>query len=108
MLRIFSQYVSIKGILLMLIEGVLIVLSLFCAVKVRFWNSPAEFTSYVGLPDFALQSLIVMVVCLTCFYCNDLYDLNSGFSSVERILRLEQSLGAASLLLGLFYFIFPN
>ncbi len=42
---------------------------------------------------------------MACFYYNDLYDLGTGYSAVERVLRVEQSLGAASLLLGLFYFL---
>ena len=38
MFRIFNQYVSAKSFLLMVVEGLLIVLSLICAVKLRFWN----------------------------------------------------------------------
>jgi sugar transferase (PEP-CTERM system associated) len=108
MLRIFNQYVSVKSLLLMFIESCLIVLSLICAVKLRFWNDPTEFSNYVAFPDFVSQIAIVVAVCLACFYFNDLYDLSSGCGPVERVLRIEQSLGAASLLLGLFYFLFPN
>ena len=92
----------------MLVEAFLVVLSLICAAKLRFWNDPQEFSLYVTFPDFAMQSVIVVVVCLVCFYYNDLYDLTTGYGSVERVLRIEQSLGAASLLLGLLYFLFPN
>lgn len=108
MFRIFSQYVSVKSVLLMFVEGVLIVLSLLFAVKLRFWNNPADFALYTTFPEFAVQSGIVALVCLACFYCNDLYDLSAGSSSVEQVLRIEQSLGAASLLLGLLYFLFPS
>ena len=108
MFRIFSQYVSAKSLLLMMVEGSLIVLSLICAAKLRFWNSPAEFGFYVALPDFAVQSAIVVGVCLACFYYNELYDLSAGSGSMDQVLRIEQSLGAASLLLGLLYFLFPN
>jgi len=108
MFRIFSQYVSAKSLLLMMVEGSLIVLSLICAAKLRFWNSPAEFRFYVALPDFAVQSAIVVGVCLACFYYNELYDLSAGSGSMDQVLRIEQSLGAASLLLGLLYFMFPN
>ena len=108
MIRIFNQYVSAKSILLMFVEGALIILSLLCAVKLRFWNNPADFTQYTSFPDFAVQSGIVALVCLVCFYCNDLYDLRGGSSSVEQVLKIEQSLGAASLLLGLLYFLFPG
>ncbi len=108
MFRIFSQYVSAKSLLLIVVEALLVLLSLICAAKLRFWNSPDEFTVYVTFPDFALQCVIVVVVCLVCFYYNDLYDLSTGYGSVECVLRIEQSLGAASLLLGLLYFMFPG
>jgi sugar transferase (PEP-CTERM system associated) len=108
MIRVFNQYVSIKSLLLMVIETFLIALSLVCAVKLRFWNNPADLAAYISFPDFAVQIGIVVVVCLICFYCNDLYDLSSGCSPVERVLRVEQSLGASSLLLGLVYFLLPG
>src|SRR6266851_3413460 len=108
MFRIFNQYVSAKSLLLMIVEGLLIVLSLVCAVRLRFWNNPAEFSIYVTFPDFAVQSAAMVVVCLACFYCNDLYDLSAGRGQVDRLLRVGQSLGAASLLLGLLYYVFPG
>ena len=109
MIRIFSQYVSLKSLSLMLVESCLVILSLVCAVKLRFWNDPTEMALYMVFPDFAAQIAIVVAVCVACFYCNDLYDLSSGSAGpVERALRIEQSLGAASLLLGLLYFLFPN
>jgi sugar transferase (PEP-CTERM system associated) len=92
----------------MVIEGLLIGLSLIAAVKVRFWNDPAELSSYMNFPDFGGQIAIVVTVCLACFYCNDLYDLTHRYDPVERVLRVEQSLGAASLLLGSVYFLFPT
>lgn len=108
MFRILNQYVSAKSLLLMLEEGLLVVVALICAVKLRFWNSPTEMAVYVAFPDFAVQCTIVVVVCLACFYWNDLYDLSAGYDSVDRVLRIEQSLGAASLLLGSLYFLFPS
>jgi sugar transferase (PEP-CTERM system associated) len=108
MLQISSQYVSTKSLLLMVGEASLILLSLVFAVKLRFWNDETGFALYIAFPDFAMQSAIVVAVCVTTFYCNDLYDLSSGSSSVDHVLRVEQSLGAASLLLGLLYFLLPN
>ena len=108
MVRIFNQYVSLKSLLLMVGESFLIALSLICAVKLRFWNSPEEVAAYVAFPDFALQIAIVVLVCVMCFYCNDLYDLSSASSRIEQLLQIEQSLGAASVLLGLVYFLLPG
>jgi len=108
MFRVFNQYVSAKSLLLMFAEGLLIVLSLFCAVQLRFWNNAQEASLYLALPDFAFQTAIVVIVCLGCFYCNDLYDLTSGMSGVDSLFRIEQSIGAACLLLGLLYFLVPS
>ena len=108
MIQVFNQYVSVKSLLLIAVEASLIVLSLICAVKLRFWNNPTEAVFYLALPDFAVQAAIVVFVCVACFYYNDLYDLSAGYTAVERVLRVEQSLGAASLLLGLLYFMVPG
>src|ERR1035437_189439 len=108
MMQVFNQYVSAKSFVLMVVEASLIVLSLICAVELRFWNNPAEVLLDLSLPDFAVQTTVVVFVCLACFYYNDLYDLSTGYGAGERVLRVEQSLGAASLLLGLLYFLFPG
>ena len=108
MLRLFDHYISAKSLLLMIVESFIIVLSLICATKLRFWDKPAEWASYTTLPGFAIQLIIVVGVCLLCFYCNDLYNLSQDYTSIDGILRVEQALGTASLLLGLFYFLFPD
>src|SRR5580698_9431613 len=108
MFRLFNQYVSAKSILLMIVEGVLILLSLVAAVKLRFWNNPAELSVYLALPDFAVQAGMVVVVCLACFYFNDHYNLASGFGPFESVVRVEMSFGAAMLLLGMVYTLLPS
>lgn len=108
MFRVFNQYVSAKALLLMAIEVLVIVFSLLCAAKLRFWNNASEFATYVVFPEFALQMIIVVLVCLACFYFNDLYDFSAGYRAVEWVLRVEQSLGAACLLLGSLYFFVPS
>jgi sugar transferase (PEP-CTERM system associated) len=108
MFRIFNQYVSAKSLLLMIVEAILILLSLIGAIKLRFWNDPADSALYLAFPAFAVQAGIVVMVCLACFYYNDLYDLSTGYGAMESVLRIEQSLGAASLLLGLLYYLLPG
>lgn len=108
MFRIFNQYVSAKGLLLAVFESCIIALSLVCAVRLRFWSSPIELAAYQAWPDFAIQIAVVVIVCLALFYFNDLYDLHAHATSLDQILRLEQSLGAASFILGLFYFLLPG
>ena len=60
MIRIFNQYVSIKSLLLTFVEDVLIVCSVIFAVRLRFWNNPEEFRSYIALPNFGLQVLVIL------------------------------------------------
>ena len=107
MIRIFSQYVSPKSLLLVAFEGGFICLSLLCGARLRFWGSPAEFESYIRAPAFAFQALLFVVTLQVCFYYSDLYDLNAIRSRRDQLICLGQSLGAASLFLGVMYFIFP-
>jgi len=108
MIRIFSQYVSPKSILLVGLETVLMTISLICAVRLRFWNNAVAFESYTGLPHFAWKASVVIFIYQTCFYFNDLYDAQPNEWPDDQALRLGQSLGAASLLLGLLYGVFPS
>ena len=108
MFRIFSQFVSAKSLLLLIIECMLMVACLFCAAELRFWNNPLELARYEVWPDFEIQIALVVVTCLTCLYFNDLYNLEITGNQVDHFLRVEQSLGAASLLLALLYFLFPG
>ena len=94
--------------MLVFAESLLIVLSLLLAVRLRFWNNPYEVELYLSLPNFAIKTALVLGVCQICFYCNDVYDLTSRAGSLERILKIGEALGAASLLLGFLYFVFPD
>src|SRR5689334_18675579 len=100
MIRIFNQYVSPKSILLMLIEGGLIALALFCGVRLRYWGHPDEAGLILQFPDIALQGFMVILIFQLCFYYSDLYNLNAIRGRSERLICLGQSLGSACLLLG--------
>jgi sugar transferase (PEP-CTERM system associated) len=108
MIRLFNQYVSPKTVLLVGIETVLLVLSLLCAVKLRFWNDGREFQAYIDLPHFAWQAIAVVLTYQLCFYFNNLYDPAPADRLDDQALRLGQSLGAASLLLGMLYYLAPS
>jgi sugar transferase (PEP-CTERM system associated) len=107
MVRIFSQYVSPKGIVLMLMEGGLITLALLCAVRLRFWDSASGFAEYVALPVFVWQVVAFVATLQVCFYYCDLYSLSAFRGRNEQLISLGQSLGSGCLLLGILYFIFP-
>jgi len=108
MIRIFSQYISVKTLMLVGLETALLVLSLVCAVRVRFWNSPGEFAAYTDLPHFGWQVLVVVGIFQMCFYFNELYDPQPAERREDEILRIGQALSAAALMLGLLYFLFPG
>jgi sugar transferase (PEP-CTERM system associated) len=108
MIRIFSQYVSVKSFLLAALETVLIVLSVLAAVRLRFWNNATEWESFVAVPNSILQVVLVVVVFEICFYYNDLYDLSAVTRRVEQFVRLGQALGAACLFLGFAYYLLPD
>lgn len=107
MIRLFSQYVPSRAIFLVLTEMVLISACVHSSVKLRFWNDPEAFAFYTMLPDFAAQVFAVVVCIQICFYYNELYDLRVAFPTSDQFTRLAQSLGAACVLLGLLYFLFP-
>ena len=108
MTRVFSQYVSIKSLLLMFVEGLLIVFCVIAGARIRFWNDAAEFESYVQLPDFAFQAGLIVLVFQLCFYYSDLYNLKLIRPQYETLASLGQAAGMATLFLGLLYYIIPQ
>jgi sugar transferase (PEP-CTERM system associated) len=108
MIRIFSQYVSPKSLLLIGLETVLMALSLVIGARLRFFNRAGEFTNYVHWPEFIFQILVVVVVLQICFYYSDLYNLTILREHPQLVIGLTESLGAACLFLGGVYYIFPG
>src|ERR1700726_1402445 len=108
MVRVFSQYVSVKSILLMGLESILIVVSLVLAAKLRFWNQPVEFLLCTSSRGFLLQAFAALLVLETCCYYSDLYDLNTIRARGEQFVRLVQALGVGCVLLGLLYYTIPG
>jgi sugar transferase (PEP-CTERM system associated) len=108
MIRVFSQFVSLKSLLLIAVESIVIVISVGLGAKLRFWNDPAQFLLYTDSGSFLLQVLTVLLVLGTCCYYNDLYDLSVVRPRSEQFLCLAQALGAGCLLLGLLYCLIPG
>ena len=108
MVQIFSQYIPIKTLLLSLLEILLVALAVLCGARLRFWNDPSEFEAYVQLPGFAWQLLPVIGIFQATFHYSDLYHLSGIRGRVEELLRVGQSIGSASLLLGILYLLFPG
>ena len=107
MIRILNQYVSPKCVLLFILETLLTVTAILCAVWLRFWSNPADFERYVTAPMFRWQLLAVMLVFQICFYYGNLYAPVAVHDRNEQLIRLGQSLGVACLSLGVVYYLFP-
>jgi sugar transferase (PEP-CTERM system associated) len=107
MVQIFSQYVSRKTILLTVLETLLITLAVIAGAKLRFWNDPSEFDAYFQFPDFAVQVVALVVALQLSFYYGNLYNRQTIGRRYEEAVSVAQSLGAASVLLGLLYWLWP-
>ncbi len=108
MVRILNQYVSIKSILLVLIEAFLVVFGVVLGAKLRFWNDPEEFELYIAMPGFAFQAGAIMLVFQACFFYSDLYSFATVRRRYETLACLGQAVGGASLVLGLLYYLVPG
>lgn len=108
MLRIFHQYVSIKTLLLVFLEAVLIAASILLAARLRFWSDSAEFQTYIAGPGFLLQCAVVIVTFQVCFYYNDFYGPQSIRGRIGQLTCVAQALGAGCLILGLAYTAVPD
>jgi sugar transferase (PEP-CTERM system associated) len=108
MLYILHQYVSLRVLVFFTLEAVLIAASLVLGAKLRFWSDPDDFYLYTAFPTFGFQMITLTLICQLSFYLNDLYDLSAVRAPAEQLIRIEQSLGAASVLLALLYFIQPQ
>ncbi|HMD98911.1 MAG TPA: sugar transferase [Terriglobia bacterium] len=105
MVKILNQYFPGRVFLLLVTENVLIILGIWATVSLQTGRGV-----FGLLPDSALLSkvLLITVVCQTCLYFNDLYDLKSIRSSAEILIGALKSFGAASIILALIYTVVPR
>jgi sugar transferase (PEP-CTERM system associated) len=107
MVRILHQYVSLKSLLLAALETVLLFLALVCGAKLRFLGDPVQFSLYTAFPRFFLQTGVFVLMFQICFYYCDFYNLKAAGNRAGEIVRLFEPMGAACILLGLAYYVFP-
>jgi sugar transferase (PEP-CTERM system associated) len=103
-LRIFKKDLPLRNLLFVLGEGILIYASVLIAASLRFGTDDASLLSGETLGKAAL----IMVVCQTCLYYNELYDLKVTDTYLELGLRLTRAIGIASILLALIYYFVPE
>lgn len=107
MVRIFQQYVSLKSILLVVLEAVVIGLGVIVATAFRFRNAPWDFTGALGLPTFALQVITVILAVQISLYYNDLYGHGIVGPWQIRLIDFSQAMGIACLILALVCMFVP-
>ena len=103
MLRIFKQYYPIRNIFFFIGEG----LAIFAAVMVASWLLLN--VGLLGLDRWlCFKIFLISLVCQTCLYYNDLYDLKVTDTFSELGIRLLQALGTAAIILAGIYLVFPK
>ncbi|MBC8441405.1 MAG: TIGR03013 family PEP-CTERM/XrtA system glycosyltransferase [Deltaproteobacteria bacterium] len=102
MLRLLKQYFPIRNILFFIIEGFVIFGSFLLATLILTESESFFFDLFLCLKIF-----LVVCICQACLYYNDLYDFKAASTIVEVSIRLLQSLGITSIVLGLIYWAFP-
>ena len=107
MFRLFGQDIPIRSLILVVSDMVLLTFSIIGATWLRLRNAEMV-EEYFSQEDFLIKIIVVLVVCLVCFYYNDLYDLRMVAKRWELVIRLAQALGAACLVLSLLYFLIPD
>ncbi|MBU0699625.1 MAG: TIGR03013 family PEP-CTERM/XrtA system glycosyltransferase [Proteobacteria bacterium] len=102
MLRLFRQYYPIRNIFFVIGEG----LTIFTSVIIASWILLAS-DAFPFDRQLWIKISLVTIICQTCLYYNDLYDLKVTDSFSELGIRLLQALGAAAIVLAAIYLIFP-
>ena len=105
MIRLLLHRLTSRVIALVMLETVLIVSAVAVAAYVRLGEAGwLVLISEHGL----LKMLLVAVVCQTCLYYADLYDLRLVSDRRELFIRIAQALGSASLILATVYYWLPS
>jgi sugar transferase (PEP-CTERM system associated) len=96
--------ISRRALVLVLAETVLIVGAVWVAAYIRFGDWMWE----VMRDENGMQkAFLIALVCQTCLYYSDLYELRRISDRKELLVRIVQALGAASFVLAAVYFWFP-
>jgi FlaA1/EpsC-like NDP-sugar epimerase len=103
-LRFFNKDLPISNFIFVFGEGVLIYTTIL--VSAFLCNGAAD-ASFLSLGVLA-KALVIMAVCLTSIYLNDLYQLRVTDTYLELGCRLASAMGVASIILSLMYYCAPS
>jgi exopolysaccharide biosynthesis polyprenyl glycosylphosphotransferase len=106
-MRIGGQRIPGKTIVLILSEGALIGCGLLFATALRFRDLSA-LRQQLSEPGTLARYLLVIAACDLALYYYDLYDLRVVRRRPILFARLVQALGAACLVLAVFYYLDPD
>ncbi len=105
MVRFFGQYLSLRKIIFILGEGLLI----YMAVSLASYFNVGEEIAFTELIEVLwLKILLVSAVTQISLYFNDLYEFNYDGNMVDLATRLIQSIGMTSIILAVVYFVWPD
>ncbi len=105
MFRFFHQYISIRQLLFVVGEGILIFLSVILASFIMFGK---ELGFIPMIEDIWIKAMIIAMVTQLSLYFNDLYEFKTSDRTIEIAYRLIQALGVTSIVLAILYYIWPN
>lgn len=105
MVKLFSVHFSGRTLQLFAVETLLLFGALLVPVLLHFGNSPSD----ALIADYRVWKIAaVAAICLLFLYCNNLYSPSWVKERNQALSKFLQSLGAAALVLGLLYSIFPG
>lgn len=104
MVRIFNAYFPKRIVLLAVTETLLVFVALLGVLL--FYHDADLPAGFAYGRDF-LQIAVIGLICMICFYYQDLYDPRFAAAPSQLLGRLCRALGVASILLALLYFLFP-
>ena len=102
MIRIFKHDYPLKNIFLMISEGVSIWVSIYISSSLIFNLHPER------SENLFFKIILITSVCQVCLYYNELYNMQIGLKFKELGIRILQSLGVSSILLGILYVLLPG
>lgn len=104
MARLFNRYIPIKDLLLFFMEGLIISACVLLAIFIRFLFNYEEILNHEHLLS---KILFFALLCQATIFYNDLYSSNLRERNRLLFIKLLQSMGIASVLLAISYFVLP-
>lgn len=103
MINLFERYYTIRNIFLVLLESLLLYVCLLLTWFIVSGGSP--WSDHSGLH---LKAVCIILVCVFCLYCNNVYSLRDISGYLDLAVKLFQALGMALILLALIYIGFSR